>query len=166
MARDGELPILQLRGIVKKFGGFTAVNGIDLDIRNGEFFTIVGPSGSGKTTVIRMLVGMDRPTSGEILLDNRVINDVPANKRPTCMVFQSLALFRRRRSGQPPPPGGRAIGTAPPALGLLWQVGPTVLGWRAATNRAGPGAGVRPANSFLRPRSPYLGRRPGRLPCG
>ena len=100
MARDGELPILQLRGIVKKFGGFTAVNGIDLDIRNGEFFTIVGPSGSGKTTVIRMLVGMDRPTSGEILLDNRVINDVPANKRPTCMVFQSLALFPHRSVGE------------------------------------------------------------------
>ena len=100
MSRDGNQPILQLRGIVKKFGSFTAVDDIDLDIEDGEFFTIVGPSGSGKTTMIRMLVGMERPTSGDILLHNEVINDVPANKRPTCMVFQSLALFPHRSVGE------------------------------------------------------------------
>ena len=92
--------ILQLRGLVKKFGDFTAVNKIDLDIHDGEFFTIVGPSGSGKTTMIRMLVGMEKPTGGEILLRGKVINDVPANKRPTCMVFQSLALFPHRSVGE------------------------------------------------------------------
>ncbi len=93
-------PVLRLRQIVKRFGDFTAVAGVDLDIRDGEFFTIVGPSGSGKTTMIRMLVGMDRPTSGEIFLRGAVINDVPANKRPTCMVFQSLALFPHRSVGE------------------------------------------------------------------
>jgi spermidine/putrescine transport system ATP-binding protein len=61
-------PILQLRQIEKRFGDFTAVTGVDLDIAEGEFFTLVGPSGSGKTTMIRMLVGMERPTGGDILL--------------------------------------------------------------------------------------------------
>ena len=93
-------PILQLRQIVKKFGDFTAVAGVDLDIYEGEFFTLVGPSGSGKTTMIRMLVGMERPTSGDIHLHGQRINEVPANKRPTCMVFQSLALFPHKSVGE------------------------------------------------------------------
>ena len=93
-------PILQLRALTKSFGRFNAVSGIDLDIADGEFFTIVGPSGSGKTTMIRMLAGMELPTSGDILLRGKRINDVPANKRPTCMVFQSLALFPHRTVGE------------------------------------------------------------------
>jgi spermidine/putrescine transport system ATP-binding protein len=100
MSGDNAEPILQLRGIVKKFGDFTAVDEVSLGILDGEFFTIVGPSGSGKTTMIRMLVGMERPTSGDILLRGEVINDVPANRRPTCMVFQSLALFPHRTVGE------------------------------------------------------------------
>ena len=100
MGKPGSSPILQLRGIVKRFGDFVAVDNITLDIAEGEFFTIVGPSGSGKTTMIRMLVGMDHPTSGDILLRGERLNDVPANKRPTCMVFQSLALFPHRSVGQ------------------------------------------------------------------
>lgn len=93
-------PILQLRQITKSFGQFAAVDRIDLDIAEGEFFTIVGPSGSGKTTMVRMLAGMETPTSGDLLLRGKRINDVPANKRPTCMVFQSLALFPHRTVGQ------------------------------------------------------------------
>lgn len=85
--------LLRLRGIVKKFGGFTALDGIGLDIEEGEFFTIVGPSGSGKSTLIRLLVGMDEVTDGEIWLRDARIDKTPANLRPTCMVFQSLALF-------------------------------------------------------------------------
>ena len=57
-------PILQLKSLTKSFGTFNAVDGIDLDIAEGEFFTIVGPSGSGKTTLIRMLAGMETPTGG------------------------------------------------------------------------------------------------------
>ena len=91
---------LRLSNITKQFGKFTAVNGIDLDIREGEFFTIVGPSGSGKTTLLRMLAGLERPSEGDILLRGQRINDVPANRRPTCMVFQSLALFHHRTVGQ------------------------------------------------------------------
>jgi spermidine/putrescine transport system ATP-binding protein len=97
---NGRSPILQLRDLTKTFGNFTAVKGISLDISEGEFFTIVGPSGSGKTTLLRMLTGMEGATSGDILLRGTRINDLPANKRPTCMVFQSLALFPHRTVGQ------------------------------------------------------------------
>jgi len=92
--------ILSLKAIRKMFGAHAAVDSIDLDIAEGEFFTIVGPSGSGKTTLLRMLAGMDQPTSGNIFLRGQRINDLPANKRPTCMVFQSLALFPHRTVGQ------------------------------------------------------------------
>ena len=97
---EGRLGILELRGITKSFGDFTALNNVDLNISEGEFFTLVGPSGSGKTTLIRILVGMEFPTSGEISLKGNIINDVPANKRPTCMVFQNLALFPHKSVGQ------------------------------------------------------------------
>jgi len=93
-------PILELRGLTKTFGSFTAVDHIDLDINEGEFFTIVGPSGSGKTTLVRMLAGMEEASEGDIVLRGQRINDVPANKRPTCMVFQSLALFPHRTVGE------------------------------------------------------------------
>ncbi len=93
-------PILRLDGIVKRFGDFTALHGIDLDITEGEFLTIVGPSGSGKSTLIRLLVGMDEVTSGAIWLRGKRIEQTPANERPTCMVFQSLALFPHMSVGQ------------------------------------------------------------------
>jgi spermidine/putrescine transport system ATP-binding protein len=97
---SGRSPILELRRLTKRFGELAAVEGVDLDILEGEFFTIVGPSGSGKTTVLRMLAGMESPSSGDILLKGERINDMPANRRPTCMVFQSLALFPHRTVGQ------------------------------------------------------------------
>lgn len=93
-------PILRLRNVVKTFGSFTALPGVNLDIEEGEFFTIVGPSGSGKSTLIRLLVGMDDVTDGEIWLRDRRIDQTPANQRPTCMVFQSLALFPHMSVGQ------------------------------------------------------------------
>jgi len=93
-------PILELKGLTKRFGTFTAVDHIDLAINEGEFFTIVGPSGSGKTTLVRMLAGMEEASEGDIVLRGARINEVPANKRPTCMVFQSLALFPHRTVGE------------------------------------------------------------------
>ncbi|MEM1345955.1 MAG: ABC transporter ATP-binding protein [Pseudomonadota bacterium] len=95
-----DLPILRIAGLEKSFGAFTALHSIDLTVAEGEFLTIVGPSGSGKTTLIRLLVGMEAPTSGTIWLRERRIDTVPANERPTCMVFQSLALFPHRSVGQ------------------------------------------------------------------
>ncbi|MEE8203105.1 MAG: ABC transporter ATP-binding protein [Alphaproteobacteria bacterium] len=95
-----EEPILRLVGLAKHFGALKAVDDITLDIHDGEFFTVVGPSGSGKTTLLRMLTGMEHPTAGDIFLRGERVNDVPANRRPTCMVFQSLALFPHRTVGQ------------------------------------------------------------------
>lgn len=86
-------PILDVAGVTKRFGAFTAVNDVNFSIADGEFFTLVGPSGSGKTTLLRMLVGMEKPSEGELRLRGRIINDLLPNQRPTCMVFQSLALF-------------------------------------------------------------------------
>jgi len=91
--------ILRLEGLTKKFGTFTALNDVTLDIYEGEFLTVVGPSGSGKSTLIRLLVGMDEVTAGTITLRGERIEETPANQRPTCMVFQSLALFPHRSVG-------------------------------------------------------------------
>ncbi|WP_095588955.1 ABC transporter ATP-binding protein [Actibacterium ureilyticum] len=96
----GDQPILRINGLTKRFNDFTALHSIDLNVSEGEFLTIVGPSGSGKTTLIRLLVGIDEPSDGSIWLRDRRIDEVPANKRPTCMVFQSLALFPHRTVGQ------------------------------------------------------------------
>ena len=97
---QGTTPFLVLSGLTKRFGDFTAVRDVDLEIREGEFFTLVGPSGSGKTTMIRLLVGMDQPTGGDIRLKGGSLNRIPANRRPTCMVFQNLALFPHKSVGQ------------------------------------------------------------------
>jgi spermidine/putrescine transport system ATP-binding protein len=94
------LPVLQLVGVRKTFADFAAIERIDLDIFEGEFLTIVGPSGSGKTTLLRMLAGMEAPSEGNITFRGERINDLPANRRPTCLVFQSLALFPHKSVGE------------------------------------------------------------------
>ena len=91
---------LGLHGLTRRFGALRAVDGVTLDIAEGEFFTVVGPSGSGKTTLLRVLAGLDRPDEGRLTLRGRDVTDVPANRRPTAMVFQSLALFDHRSVGQ------------------------------------------------------------------
>jgi spermidine/putrescine transport system ATP-binding protein len=93
-------PFVQIENVTKRFGRFTALDRISLDIAEGEFLTIVGPSGSGKSTLIRLLVGIDDVTEGTISLNGTRIDTMPANKRPTCMVFQSLALFPHMTVGQ------------------------------------------------------------------
>lgn len=89
----GQGAILSVAAATKRFGGVPAVDGIDLDVREGEFLCLLGPSGCGKTTLLRMLAGFERPTSGRILLDGRDITDVPPHRRPLNMMFQSYALF-------------------------------------------------------------------------
>ena len=74
-------------------GEVTAVNGVDLEIQQGELVTLLGPSGCGKTTTLRMIAGFEFPTSGRILLDGKEINTLPPNKRDMSMVFQSYAIF-------------------------------------------------------------------------
>lgn len=97
---DSTAPFLVLSGLTKRFGDFAAVRDVNLEILEGEFFTLVGPSGSGKTTMIRLLVGMEQPTSGDIRLKGESLNRIPANRRPTCMVFQDLALFPHKSVGE------------------------------------------------------------------
>jgi putative spermidine/putrescine transport system ATP-binding protein len=84
---------LTLRRLVKRYGAFEAVGGIDLDIRRGEFLTLLGPSGSGKTTLLMMIAGFQEATAGDILLDGASIVNTPAEKRNFGMVFQGYALF-------------------------------------------------------------------------
>ncbi|OPH83616.1 ABC transporter ATP-binding protein [Nitrobacter vulgaris] len=92
-AAPSDLPLLQVDAVVKRFGGFTAVDRLSLDIRAGEFFALLGPSGCGKTTLLRMLAGFETPDSGRIRLGGQDISGVPPHRRPVNMMFQNYALF-------------------------------------------------------------------------
>lgn len=85
--------VLQLRNLEKRYGDVWAVRGVSLEIRDGEFLTLLGPSGSGKTTILLMIAGFEYPTRGQIVLRNKSINLVPPEKRDIGMVFQNYALF-------------------------------------------------------------------------
>ena len=84
---------IRLREVVKEFGSLVAVKGISLDVQDGEFLIMVGPSGCGKTTTLNMISGLETPTSGEIIIGDRVVNDIEPGDRGLGMVFQDLALF-------------------------------------------------------------------------
>ncbi len=88
-----EKPLIQFKNVTKRFGDFTAVDDLSIDIYEKEFFALLGPSGCGKTTMMRMLAGFEKPTSGTILLDGKDISPIPPNKRSVNMMFQSYALF-------------------------------------------------------------------------
>ncbi|MBP2239239.1 putative spermidine/putrescine transport system ATP-binding protein [Sinorhizobium kostiense] len=91
---------LVLQKVVKEFGVFRAVNDVNLDVPHGTFVCMLGPSGCGKTTLLRMIAGLDLPTSGAIRLDGEDITRVPTHKRNLGMVFQSLALFPHLTVGE------------------------------------------------------------------
>src|SRR6516225_7053350 len=84
---------IALKKLRKQFGQFVAVSDLDLDIRAGEFVSLLGPSGCGKTTTLRMLAGLEFPTSGTISFGERVVNDLSPARRNIAMVFQSYALY-------------------------------------------------------------------------
>ena len=86
-------PLLEIRNVQKRFGAVQAIGGIDLEIRQNEFFALLGASGSGKTTLLRMLAGFELPDDGKIILDGQDISRVPPNRRPVNLMFQSYALF-------------------------------------------------------------------------
>ena len=88
-----DMPLLRIDAVVKKFGGFRAVDRLSLDIRSGEFFVLLGPSGCGKTTLLRMLAGFETPDEGRILLDGKDIAQMLPHQRPVNMMFQNYALF-------------------------------------------------------------------------
>src|SRR3954452_14141973 len=91
-AADGE-PTVRLERVSKRFGDLVAVRDLDLDIGQGEFFTLLGPSGCGKTTTLRMVAGFEQPTAGRVLIEGEDVAGLPSYKRPTNTVFQSYALF-------------------------------------------------------------------------
>ena len=88
-----EKPLIRFRNVTKRFGDFTAIDDLTLDIFEKEFFALLGPSGCGKTTMMRMLAGFETPTEGVIELAGQDIAPVPPNKRAVNMMFQSYALF-------------------------------------------------------------------------
>jgi putrescine transport system ATP-binding protein len=92
-ADSADSPLLRFEGVAKKFGHFTAVDRLSLDIRAGEFFALLGPSGCGKTTLLRMLAGFETPDQGRILLGGNDIGQVLPHQRPINMMFQNYALF-------------------------------------------------------------------------
>ena len=86
-------PLIRIERVTKRFGDFTAVDQVDLEIKQGEFFALLGASGCGKTTLLRMLGGFETPTEGKILIDGADVSNVPPYERPVNMMFQSYALF-------------------------------------------------------------------------
>ncbi len=88
-----EKPLVRFDAVTKRFGDFTAIENLSLDIYEREFFALLGPSGCGKTTLMRMLAGFETPTEGRVLLGDEDLVGVPPNGRPVNMMFQSYALF-------------------------------------------------------------------------
>src|SRR3989441_11465359 len=89
----GSVPVVELRDVSRSFGDVKAVDHVSLVIQPGEFFALLGPSGCGKTTTLRILAGFERPSSGDVYLRGRRVNEVPPYRRETNLVFQRLALF-------------------------------------------------------------------------
>jgi multiple sugar transport system ATP-binding protein len=87
------MAVVVTRKLKKHFDNVHAVDGIDIEVRDGEFLALLGPSGSGKSTLMRMIAGLEYPTGGEIRIDDVVVNDLPPRKRQIAMVFQSYALY-------------------------------------------------------------------------
>jgi putative spermidine/putrescine transport system ATP-binding protein len=97
---SGTVPAVRLEGLEKRWGDVTAVAGIDLEIADGEFFSMLGPSGSGKTTTLRMIAGFEEPTAGRVILAGRDVTGVPPFDRDVNTVFQDYALFPHMTVGE------------------------------------------------------------------
>ena len=91
---------VQMSGIVKKHGAVTALAGIDLEVKPGEFFSLLGPSGSGKTTTLRILAGLENVTAGRVLLSGKDVTNAEPGERDVAMVFQSYALYPHMTVGE------------------------------------------------------------------
>ncbi|MEQ8395270.1 sn-glycerol-3-phosphate ABC transporter ATP-binding protein UgpC [Thalassobaculum sp.] len=84
---------VRIRGVRKSFGNVEVIHGVDVDISDGEFVVLVGPSGCGKSTLLRMIAGLERITDGEVMIGDRVVNQMPPKERDVAMVFQNYALY-------------------------------------------------------------------------
>src|ERR1700722_19480037 len=84
---------VRIENVSKRFGDFVAVNNVSLGVERGEIFCLLGASGCGKTTLLRLLAGFERPSSGRLLIDGQDLASIPPYQRPVNMMFQSYALF-------------------------------------------------------------------------
>ena len=85
---------VELKNIKNKYGSYQASRNVNFGIEKGKLIGLLGPSGSGKTTILRMIAGLETPDSGEVIIDGKVVNDVPSSQRGIGFVFQNYALFR------------------------------------------------------------------------
>ncbi|RMD93453.1 MAG: ABC transporter ATP-binding protein, partial [Alphaproteobacteria bacterium] len=102
--------MIELEDVVKHYGDVVALDGVSATIREGEFFSLLGPSGCGKTTLLRAIAGFEDLTGGHIRIDGKDVEGVPANRRPTNMVFQSYAIFPHLTVGENVAFGLRRLG--------------------------------------------------------
>src|SRR4029078_6254952 len=93
LAENGKSPLVRFTAVTKRFGSFTAIEALSLDIAHDEFFALLGPSGCGKTTLLRMLAGFETPSEGHTCVSGEDIVAVQPHRRPVNMMFQSYALF-------------------------------------------------------------------------
>ena len=161
---------------MKRFGDVVAVDGVDLDVREGEFFSMLGPSGSGKTTCLRMIAGFETPTAGRILLSGRYVTGLAPYERDVNTVFQDYALFPHMTVAEnvgyglmvqarcPGPSGAALVGDALEMVRLAGVRGPeagsalrrsaTAGGARARAGDPAEGAAARRAAGRARPQAP------------
>lgn len=97
---EERIPCVELKDLVKRFPGVTAVNHVNLKVKHGEVFSLLGPSGCGKTTALRIVAGLETADQGEVLIEGNVVNDVPPYRRDCNLVFQNLALFPHMTVGE------------------------------------------------------------------
>jgi ABC-type sugar transport system ATPase subunit len=150
-------------GVQKAFGSAFAVRGLDLDIRGGEFLSLLGPSGCGKTTTLRMLAGLEFPTSGTISIGGRVVNEVAPGARDVAMVFQSYALYPHMTVAENIAYPLRSAASPGGARAARGQGRRDAAARRAAAAQAAPALRRAAAARRARPRA---GARPPRLPAG
>ncbi|MDZ4095481.1 MAG: ABC transporter ATP-binding protein [Paracoccaceae bacterium] len=130
MSADPKPTMIEFQDVHKYYGDYHALRGITTTIRAGEFFSLLGPSGCGKTTLLRTIAGFEGISSGAVMIDGRNMAGVPANKRPTNMVFQSYAIFPHltvaenvgfglRRAGLSKEDMAKRVGEALDMVGLM-----------------------------------------------
>ena len=149
--------VLELTDVTKRYGSVAAVDDVSLQLRKGEFLSLLGPSGSGKTTTLQMIAGLAQPSAGEILLSGRPIGPLPPYRRDIGMVFQNYALFPHmtvaaqyrvsardaRHGARGDPPARRGGPQAGRAAGLRGALSAPAVGRPAAARRARPRHRVR-----------------------
>jgi spermidine/putrescine transport system ATP-binding protein len=131
--RPGEL--IRIERVVKRYGNVAALDGVSLEIGQGEFLALLGPSGCGKTTLLRVIAGFIEPTEGEVWIEGRHMNGVPPNRRPVNTVFQNYALFPHLTVAENVAFGPRRRGAAASEIGPLIQQALALVGMEGFAGR-------------------------------